>query len=68
MGIRRDIQDLTDTFRTGRRVRWTRYETDNTGVVVFWPEEQSGYASWVTVLFDGQPMPISVRASELEDA
>lgn len=66
MGFCRNIEDLTTSYRTGLRVRWTRYETDNTGVVIFWPEEQVGYPVWVTVLFDNQPLPITVRASELE--
>ncbi len=61
----RTINDLTNQFRTGLRVEWAPAGPGPRGTVLFWPEEQIGYVARVIVIFDDQPFPIEVPASEL---
>ena len=61
----RTVNDLVNQFRTGLRVEWTVKGPGIRGTVLFWPEEQTGYVAKVMVIFDDQPFPIQVPASEL---
>ena len=65
MGFNYNIGDLTSNYRTGLRVEWAATGNNPRGIVLFWPEGQEGYPTQVIVIFDNQPHPIQVPATEL---